>query len=249
MAKILLLDIETLPNIGYTWGKYEQNVIKFTQETCIATYAAKWLDSKQVFARALPDYKGYKPGSYDDKGLCKDLWRLFDQADIVIAHNGKDFDTKVSQARFLVHGFPPPSPFKQIDTKLVARAVSRFNSNKLDDLAQNLGFGQKIKTDFSLWLGCIHGDKESWRKMVEYNKKDVLLLEKLYLRLQPWVTNHPNVATYNEKDSCPKCGCLKLWRRGYTITSTGRYQRLQCSDCGGWSRGTKRVGKVEITNA
>ena len=249
MAKVLLLDIETLPNISYTWGKYDQNVIKFAKESCIATFAAKWIDKPQMFSAALPSYKGYRAGSYNDKALCKDLWKLFDAADIVIAHNGKQFDTKVCQSRFILHGFPPPSPFKQIDTKDAVKSVARFNSNSLNDLGSTLGFGNKIHTDFSLWQGCIMGDKASWKKMVEYNKQDVLLLEKLYIRLQPWIANHPSLAAYCGTDCCPKCGCVKLWRRGYSFTSTGKYQRLQCADCGGWVQGVKRVGKVSVKNA
>lgn len=236
-AKILFLDIETLPNISYTWGKYDQNVIAFQQEGCLATYAAKWLGGK-VFSKSLPDYKGYEPWSYDDKSLTEDLWKLFDEAEIIVAHNGDSFDIKVATAKFLLHNLKPPSPYKTVDTKKAVKRVARFNSNKLDDLGETLHEGRKIKTDFELWQGCMRGDKKAWAKMCRYNEQDVILLEKLYHRVLPYIKNHPNLGAIASKFCCPKCGSQALQSRGTQITTTMRYQRFQCQQCGGWTRET-----------
>jgi hypothetical protein len=234
--KILLIDIETLPNLGYTWGKYEQNVIDFVQEFCIATFAAKWLGSKEVIAKALPEYRGYKGGSYDDKAIVKDIRDLLDQADVVIAHNGDSFDFKVINSRFIVHNITPPAPYKTIDTKKLAKGVARFNSNKLDDLGRYFGEGRKIDTTFKLWLGCINGDAASWKKMLTYNKQDVVLLEKVYLRLRPYAKQHPNLGALVGKPVCPRCASKKVEWRGYAVTTSRKYRRFQCKDCGGWGR-------------
>lgn len=192
-----------------------------------------------MFAKALPDYAGYKPYSYDDKALVKDIWKLLDEADIVVAHNGKQFDVKVCQARFIFHGLKPTSPFKVVDTKDAVKKVARFNSNKLDDLGSLLGIGKKIKTDFDLWEGCIKGDKAAWRQMVTYNKQDVLLLERLYLTLLPWTSNHPNYGAFDDRAKCPKCGSDHVQARGTTRTQSRVYQRWQCQKCGGWLRSVK----------
>jgi RNase_H superfamily len=248
--RILFLDIETFPNLSYTWGKYEQDVIRFKQQTCIATVAYKWRGSNKVEAKALPDYRGYKSNSYDDASLVKDLWKLLDEADIVVAHNGNSFDLKVIQGRFLFHGLEPPSPYKSVDTKLLTKAVARFNSNKLDDLGQLFFQERKIKTDFDLWEGCIHGDSASWKQMVTYNKKDVELLEKLYDKLLPYARTHPNVSVYKGGMCCPKCGSERLQSRGYTRSVTRVYRRYHCTSCGGWSRSTvnEKDMSVGITN-
>ena len=249
--RILLFDVETLPNQGFTWGLYDQNVIQFTQQTCLATFAYKWLNDKKVYARALCDYKGYKADSYDDTKLVADVWKLMDEADIIVAHNGDQFDIKVCQARFIFHKLSPPRPFKTIDTKKAVKKVARFNSNKLDDLSSLLENEKKIKTDFELWRGCISGDRSSWAQMVKYNKKDVLLLEKLYLRLRPWISNHPNftvlAGTLNR--ICPKCGSQSLRYWGFSVTQGRRYRRLQCKECGGWAREVKCEDGAKVTNA
>lgn len=235
--KVLILDLETFPNIAYVWGKYQQNVIAYKQEGCIASFTAKWLGESKIIFKGLPDYSGYKPYSYDDSKIVKDLWKLLNEADIVIAHNGDAFDIPVCHARFIKYGLKPPTPFKTIDTKKIAKAVARFNSNKLDDLGETLGLGKKIKTDWSLWDGCIKGEAESWAKMKAYNIQDVILLEKVYLRFRPWATNHPNITAFIG-GSCPKCGSTNVEYRGYAKTTTRSYRRFQCKDCGGWGRVT-----------
>ena len=247
--KILVLDIETLPNIGFTWGRWDQNVIRFTQQSCIATFVAKWLGDKKIISKALPDYDGYAPGSYDDRALVADLWKLLDDADVVIAHNGDQFDIKVAVGRFILYGMPVPSPFKTVDTKKMVKEVARYNSNSLDDLCSLLGLGKKLKTDFDLWQGCIDGDMASWHKMVKYNRMDVLLLEKLYYRLLPFAKNHPNLAFWT-RGECPKCGGHNVQYRGVARCITRTYQRFQCIDCGSWGRVTNsdKTGDVKTTN-
>lgn len=245
--RILLLDIETFPNVAYVWGKYDQNVIRFKREGCLATFVAKWLGEKKIISRALPDYPGYKPGSYDDRKLAADLWKLLDEADIVVAHNGDAFDVRVCNSRFILHGLNPPSPFKTVDTKKAVKRVARFNSNKLDDLSSLLWRDKKIKTDFDLWEGCINGDPTAWAQMVKYNKKDVLLLEKLYLRVRPWTSNHPNF-TVTTGALCPKCNSSDVRYSGWAVTSTRKYRRFQCNNCGGWGRDVKGDGKTGVTN-
>lgn len=250
VPKILILDIETFPNIGYVWGKYDQNVIRYTQQSCIATFVAKWLGEKKIISKALPDYKGYKAGSYDDKAIVADLWKLFDEADVIIAHNGDQFDIKVVMGRFVLYGMKPPAPFKTVDTKKVVKEVARYNSNSLDDLSSLLGLGKKIKTDFDLWEGCINGDQKYWGLMVKYNRMDVLLLEKLYMKLLPFAKTHPNLAFWT-RGKCPKCGGHDIQYRGVARCITRQYQRFQCNACGSWGRVTKsdKAGSVDTTNA
>lgn len=241
-AKILLLDLETAPSVGYVWGKYDQNVIAFERDWFILSFAYKWLDEKDVVVHALPDYKNYKPARADDKPLIADLWKVLDDADIVVAHNGDSFDIKKSNARFLTHGLPPPSSYKTVDTLKIARKHFKFDSNKLNDLGEYLGVGSKLKhLGFAIWRGCMAGDEASWKTMVEYNAQDVSLLEKIYLKLRPWAS-HPDVRLYSDaalhhRTDCPSCGSTKTQRRGRIIARTRKYQRWNCQSCGTWFQG------------
>lgn len=239
MAKILLLDIETAPSVGYVWGKYDQNVIKFLKDWYILCFAYKWLDEKGVTVKALPDYDNYEAGG-SDEALVRDLWKVLDEADIVVAHNGDSFDLKKSNARFLTFNLPPPSTYKTFDTLKAIKKSFRFDSNKLDDLGQYLKVGKKLPhTGFSLWEGCMAGDLPSWKKMKEYNAQDVYLLEQVYLRVRSW-SNHPDVTLYGDvvdRGSCPSCGSHHVQRRGRVAAKTRVYQRLNCQECGSWFSG------------
>lgn len=238
LPKIALFDIETAPNLSYVWGHYEQNVLDVRVPWYILCFAWKWLDDKEVTTHALPDYSPYKRDKENDRALCKELWNVFDEADIVIGHNGDRFDIRKANARFIAHGMHPPSPFKSIDTLKLARKHFKFDSNRLNDLGKYLGVGRKLPhTGFHLWQGCMSGDRAAWKTMRQYNARDVELLERVYLKIRPWASGHPNLNAYNGGKDCPTCQSPRTQRRGVHVSKTRRYQRWKCQDCGAWSLG------------
>lgn len=247
-TKILLFDIETSPNLGYVWGKYEQDVISYTKEWYMLSFAYKWLGEKKTYAYALPDFKGYKKDKTNDYELVKKLHELMNEADIIIGHNCDQFDIRKTNARFIAHGLTPPSPYKTVDTKKVAKRYFHFNSNKLDDLGRYLKLGQKLSTGgFDLWLGCMGGNPKAWKTMVEYNKQDVILLEEVYNTLLPWISNHPNVNVIDENEfGCTNCGSEHLQKRGIGFNSVTKYQRYVCVDCGKWSKSKPIRTSIEV---
>ena len=239
VPKILLYDIETSPIISYNWGIYEQNAVAIKEDWQILCFAYKWLDDKKTHVVAQPDFKHYKKGINDDYYVVKRLHELFNEADVVIAHNGNQFDQRKAHARMIVHGMEPSNSYEQIDTKLVAKRYAGFTSNKLDDLGELLGVGKKLETGgFKTWLGCLAGDKRAWEKMKKYNKQDVVLLEKVYLRLRGWIKNHPAINVLSERpDSCPKCGLHIMHKvMKYRATSGNLYQYYRCQNCGGMAK-------------
>ena len=249
MAKILILDIETAPNVAYVWRFFKENVgaKQVIENSYMLSFAAKWLGEKEIYYEDL--------SNQHEKDMLKVLHGLLDSADIVVAHNGDGFDLPHVQGRFLLHGLQPPSPYKQVDTVKVARKEFNFPSNSLEYLSNVLDLeikkGQHKKfPGFELWLGVLRNDPEAWAEMKEYNIDDILVLEKLYLRMLPYMRYHPNVAIYEEDEhACPKCGSHHLQSRGYAHTQVGKYQRFQCQGCGGWSRlriGEKNVPKVQV---
>lgn len=233
--KVLFYDIETTPNLAYVWGKYEQNVLSYESEWEILCFAYKWQGEKTVYCHR---QRG------NDLSLTKKLWALFDKADVVIAHNGDAFDQKKVRARFVYYDFSPPSPVIEIDTKKIAKKYFKFNSNKLDDLGDHLKLGRKVTHEgFSLWLGCMNNKVKSWQKMMKYNKQDVVLLEKVYQRLRPWMIDHPNLSLLDgSKRGCPNCSSYKVQKRGKTVTHRVVKQRWQCQECGAWFAGP--YGKI-----
>lgn len=226
--KVLFFDIETAPNLAYVWGKYEQDVIAFESEWYLLSVAYKWMGEDEVHCITIQGKKG------DDKKLAKKLRDLFDEANIVIGHNGDAFDIKKAKARFVFHGLKPPSQFATVDTYKVAKRYFNFNSNKLNDLGIYLKVGQKVKhTGFDLWLGCMADKKESWALLKKYNKQDVVLLEKVYNKLLPWMESHPNMALLQDREGCPKCGSKHIHKDGVYANSMSLQQRWECQKCNG----------------
>jgi len=236
--RVLLLDLETAPILAHVWAFYDQNISSAQVErySRILTWAAKWLDSPVYHYDAQYLHKkAYKADPDSDYEVCDTLWDLVDEADIIIAHNGNAFDCKVMNARFIANGMKPPSPYRQIDTLLIARRVFKFASNKLDDLGIQLGLGRKVDTGgFKLWKDIVTDHCPlAWAKMVTYNIGDVKLLEDVYLKLRPFDKRHPNMDIFSVgAPKCVSCGSDRIYKRGQSIQESGTYQRWSCKDCG-----------------
>lgn len=246
-AKILILDIETAPNIVYSWGLHEQEIStnQVVQDGYVLCWCAKWLGQREIMSDALPNYStAYHKDPTNDGHIAQSIWKLMEQADIVVTHNGNSFDLKWLNTIFIENGLPPCNPNKSVDTYLVAKRHFRFLSNKLDFLCRKFNFGGKHNTGgFKLWDDCMHGDLQAWGKMVTYCKQDVALLEKLYIKLRPFMSGHPNINAYGGslEIACDKCGSKRIQKRGWRILVASKYRKYQCQDCGAWMRDTKRI--------
>lgn len=242
--RIAFIDIETSPILGYAWAIYDTNILGVKEPVKVMCFGWKWLGENKVNVLSLPDYKNYKPGVLDDSLLMKDVWKVLDEADVVVAHNGDSFDIKIINARFLVHGLNPPSDYKTVDTLKVSKKYFRMTTNKLDDVGGYLDEGRKASTGgFQTWVDCWDGDRKAWERMTTYNARDVELLERVYLRLRPFIGNHPDLNLIAGRPIklgefvCGSCQSLNTQKRGFAVTKAGRYQRYSCNDCGSWSTG------------
>jgi uncharacterized protein YprB with RNaseH-like and TPR domain len=231
--KILFFDLETRPNLGYIWAKYEQNVLAYEREWELLSFAWKWQGDRAVQVDSAE-------GEASDKRLVTKLRGLFAEADVLVAHNGDEFDIKKAKARMIFYRLSPPKVLTSVDTRKVARRYFNFNSNSLNDLGTFLGLGKKVKhTGFDLWLGCMRGDAASWKLMRRYNRQDVVLLEKVYNTFRPWIENHPSIARLLNPGSkalgvCPTCNSARVERRGFKAAQMQVRQQWVCKDCSRW---------------
>jgi len=236
--RILIFDIETAPMKAYVWSKWKQDIgsNQFMSDWYVLSWSAKWLNNNYVMSDVLSPEEALKE---NDSRIVKSLWNLFDQSNIIIAHNAQKFDVPKMNVRFVINGLTPPSPYRIIDTLCVARKQFKFTSNRLDDLAGYFGIEHKIETSFELWDRCVNGDQEALNYMEEYNIRDVEILEKVYLKLRPWIKNHPNLSLYleNKEETCPYCGSTNLFDTGtFTYTNVSKFSNVKCSDCHAISR-------------
>lgn len=240
--KILLLDIETSPNLAHVWGIWQQNVglNQLLESSKTLCFAAKWLGEETVTFESIYNTS--------HKKMLSKIHKMIDEADAVVHYNGTKFDMPTLNKEFLLANMPPPSPVKHIDLLQVAKKQFRFVSNKLDYVAQALGLGKKTEhMGHELWIRCMDKDAEAWEVMEEYNKNDVLLLEKVYYKFRPWIKHHLNLSIFNfEEVACPNCGSVHKQKRGYAYTTVSKFQRYQCTDCGNWYRGNKNLREKNV---
>lgn len=234
--KILLFDIETLPLEAYVWGLWDNNVAlnQIKQDWTVLSWSAKWLEdspNKMMYA----DVRGQK-NVRDDKKLLVKIWKLLDEADVVITQNGIKFDSKKLNARFAIHKLAPPSPYKHIDTFRIAKKHFAFTSNKLEYMAQALGVKyKKLKhkkfPGFEMWSECLNKNVEAFKEMELYNKHDVLALQGVYEELIKW-DNTINFNVFNPEEMVCTCGSKEFKENGYDYQKLGIYKRYKCKKCG-----------------
>jgi DNA polymerase elongation subunit (family B) len=242
--KILILDIETSPHTGFHWGLFQQNISigQLIESSTVLCWAAKWLGKKKVYFSSIFHTTFSK--------MIKEVHDLINQADAIITYNGKRFDMPTLNKEFLLQKLPPPSPYKDIDLLTTTRNKFKFASNKLDYIAQLLGIGMKTSHEgMPLWIECMAKNAKAWKLMKKYNINDVKLTEEVYYKLQGWINIHPNHNLENKNICCPNCGSHHLTKRGFTISLTNKYQRLQCQSCGKWSRVKQPVEKIKSESA
>jgi len=175
--RTLVFDIETTPITAYVWGLKDQNISlnQIVKDWSVMAYGAKWLGEKKVY------YQDTRHDR-DDKKVLQGIWKLLNEADIVITQNGQSFDGPKLNSRFILNGMQPPSPYKHLDTYRIVKRVMEFTSNKLEYLTDKLCTKYKklhhhAFPGMSLWSECLKGNMKAWEEMKTYNIHDVLSTE------------------------------------------------------------------------
>lgn len=248
--KILFWDLETAQNLVAVFRLANNDWIDpsaIVRERYVICGSWKWMGEKQVHAiSVLNDARRYTKDPYDDYHVVKVLHDILSQADVIVAHNGDSFDTKWLETRALFHKLPALPPIISIDTYKVAKARFYLNSNKLDYLGQFLGVGRKKETKTGLWMRVLKGEKKAIHEMVEYNKQDVLLLERVFMKLRPYIANHINRELFGG-EGCPRCGSHKVQSRGFHRAISRVYRRWQCQACSGWFRSVVNDKTIKVS--
>ena len=251
---ILLYDIENSPNLGWVWGAYDQNVVAFERDWHLLSFAYKWLNGTEIGFVSIFQDPAFVPDTDDDRYVAERLAALFDRADVTVAHNGDKFDRRKANQRFLFWGIDPPSPYQTIDTlKLLKRDFAHVK-NALNDISRVHELGEKLHhTGFEVWRECMKGNPSFWKTMEDYNRQDVVLLEKVYTLLLPWINSPGRQTKINwgfwskGKMVCPTCGYPHLTQKGIHRTTVSEYPTYQCDRCHSYSRFRTRVPQDSTT--
>jgi hypothetical protein len=229
--KILAIDIEWAPALVYTFDMWNSNASpeKVIDHGGMLCFCASWVGSNE--------YMFFSKWEHGREGMATAALELLEQADAVVHYNGDKYDMPKITGEILLAGLPPPPKPASIDVLKTVKKMG-FNMNRLAYIAPLLGLGGKVKHEgFMLWRDVLDGCPKAQKKMTRYCIQDVRLLIKLYKKMRPFITNHPNL---RGGDSCPACGSHKTQKRGSRVTRFFRIQRNQCQSCGHWFETTRR---------
>lgn len=225
--RILVLDIEWRPTKAYVWGPFKQFVgdAAVLEDGGLLCVGAKFVGEKGVYI--------FSEWEHGHSEMIRLSYELMEQADVIVGFNSDKFDIPKLLGEGVVHGIPPVAPTTSID---LYKAVKKFGffRNSLGFVAPFLGIGRKMSHEgMALWIKVINGDEKAQRRMARYCSQDVRLTERLYLKIRPYIRNHPYLGKARA-DQCPSCGGSHSHSRGSIRTRYYEKQRLQCQDCRHW---------------
>jgi hypothetical protein len=231
-AKILILDIERLPGLARVWEPKTRYIAprSFVEWPKLLCWAARWYGEKEFqFAAEWIDHDA----------MLKEIWDLYNTADLVISYNGVNFDNRHLRSEWLEAGFQPPSPWKDVDLYKAVKTFG-FESKSLDSVSRRLGRpGKALSYDADTAFSAANGNQRAQNRLRRYNQGDVELTEWLYDRLRGWIPNHPFIGEADSEATprCNQCGSTKLKREPSKYRAVViDYNLLRCESCGGLVR-------------
>jgi len=233
--KVLFFDLETSAALVYCFGRHKQFINQDAVEKeggKILMAGYRWLGANQSTVL----YNKSEIRNDQDYLVCAMLWDLFANADVVVAHNAKNFDIKMLELRCMANGLPPLPTVQVVDTLEIAKRKFRFPSNRLDALGAYLNIGRKVShSGIKLWVDVQAGKEEAMEEMREYCEQDVDLLVEVFLALRSrGLVSGFNAALYYDDDivRCRSCGHHEFESTGRKVyTPSGVYNEIRCTEC------------------
>lgn len=244
--KIILFDLETLPDLPQAlkvWPQLSSYPGKTLRATVSSIICAGWKEygSNKTHCINAWDFKSWNEDVNDDGAVCREMHRILDNADAVVTHNGKRFDWKFIQTRFLKHKLRPLDKPLHIDTKSLASSNLFSFNNRLGYIGEEFVGERKLEHEgWELWVKVHQRDPQAMQTMTDYCIQDVDLLERVYDLLRPFSKAIPNHNLWKDEDDdsilCPNCGSSHTIKWGTRVAKTAVYQRMLCKSCGNYFR-------------
>jgi DNA polymerase elongation subunit (family B) len=225
-ARILYFDIETT-DLNASFGE-------------VISFGYQWDHENKPKNINMYDYKDWDklPVEKRDLYLLEDVAEIMSQADIIVGHYSMRFDFPFLQTRSMMHGLAPlPRPL-HVDTWMIARKQMKFGSNRLKNLSEAMNCDEnKSSVPIFVWRRAKAHDLDAMKIISAYNLQDVRTQVDLSRKLFPLAKlPNRNVIEGTLLLKCSGCGGFSFTKRGYQHTNLYSYARLQCKDCGSWTR-------------
>lgn len=257
--KLLTYDIETPLKLIYAFGLGEQ-VIRHNQlfprsigQSGIICIAAKWYHKKKVMVFVGDDAIEKFDQEARKADVC--LGKNSDRFDVKRINSERMLQGLKPYPEWMN---------KQEDLEKQLRRYFHFDSQSLDYISTLFGTGGKNKMEFQDWVDIynyqllqelmvsrdytllsyvlfdksakqvLRKGKAALKKMIEYNKKDVLDTEAALVRVLPHIKLKHNAAAQEDGYGCTTCGSKNLIPTQVIIKGKTKYQEWECLDHKGY---------------
>ncbi len=172
-VKIGYLDIET-SNLKANFG-------------IMLSYAIKEKGNKKILCDTITK-KEIDDGTLD-KRLVRQCIEDMKKFDVVMGYYSTKFDIPFIRTRAMYWGidFPMYGELQHKDVWYMVRAKMCLHSNRLESACKHLGIEGKTHIDSLYWIRALSGDKKALDYILDHNKKDVVILEKLHDKVKEFV--------------------------------------------------------------
>lgn len=235
--KELVFDIETSGYLMFGFGLGKQNV-SYTQllTTCkIVCICWRFRDEPEDVWHSLK----WDHDKQCDKVMIEKFIKVAEKADVIIGQNHERFDIRYVNERIAYHRLKKQLPIIVTDDlyKMVKKKLY-LPCYKLDYMAKHYGFGTKMHTDLQLWIDIVYNkDKKALGRMIEYCGRDVVLTDKIFTHLEPYLDRKIIGSVWHEDPlHCRQVNCNgKLRIRKYRLCKNlMKKSQYSCTECGKW---------------
>ena len=123
-----------------------------------------------------------------DKRVIQECIDAIEKYTVIYTYYGTRFDVPFLRTRAMMHNldFPPASEILHRDMYYQVRRLMQLHRNRLEVACGVLGIEGKTHINWQYWVMAMTGNEEALAYILEHNKQDVIILEKLHERLAPW---------------------------------------------------------------
>jgi len=124
-----------------------------------------------------------------DKELIRELIDAIKDYDVLITYYGARFDIPFIRTRAMSHklNFLPFGSVQHKDVYFMVKHRMKLGRNSLDSACAALGIKGKNHIKGNYWMRAKVGDPVALAYVLDHNRKDCQILEKLYHRLEEYV--------------------------------------------------------------
>ena len=253
--RFMAWDVETAGMESFHWQAKTDYIPHSMNEQCTTILCAAWRGVNGKIQTCAIDPKDVRNDESVVRRIHKELMRCAEDNIIIVHQNGDSFDIPKMKARFLFYRLPPLPKLTTIDTLKRCRGIG-FDYRRLDYLDKFLHGEDAGKVETRGWAmwddivsrhSTLKKRKAALKEMLEYNKGDIVALERVFDTMRPYMTAFPNMNIWNgTQDNCPNClSTNTIYRSKPHLANTLTYRRKSCNDCGSWFRDAAAIKEFD----